>query len=212
MPTNIIETPVKGTTIEVPIGTDKRKASSLMAAWQAIANRLKFLEDWHTVLNVLIEGGTLTPEDDVTVALTGGHLTFTGNTDYGIVLGTDTFLIANGRMRGALFAGAGGSGRANKRVQGTIAPVAASTTEVDASTFDHVWVNPGGDCNIQIENAPATAYVVGDHITVQNVSISTVDVKNPAGTTLIQLIGPSWCTMVLAEDGTTWRVGPFYLA
>lgn len=77
MPTNIVETPVKGTVLSVPVGSDKRKASTLLAAWQAIGNRLNFLEAFYELIKPLTLGGTINPAAALVInaVLTVGNLT-----------------------------------------------------------------------------------------------------------------------------------------
>lgn len=74
MPQNIIETPTKGTTLSVPIGTDQRKASSLMAAWQAIGDRLKFAEDLGDLLAVFLSGGAAALSNNLAWTIADGKI------------------------------------------------------------------------------------------------------------------------------------------
>lgn len=213
MPSAIVETATKGSAISAPVGADVRNAASVRVPFQAVGDRLAWLEAFVTriagALTDIITTGILSPPDDVEINLEAGFLDITGNDDYGLRIGTGAKFIPNGRIENHCFDGTGGYGRANKRVQGTIAPAGGSTTDVDATIHDMVWVNPAAACNIRIDGTPAIAYQPGDHITIQNSSIYTIDVKNPAGTTLVQLtVANNWATMILAEDGTTWKLGP----
>lgn len=216
MPSAIVETATKATPIDAPVGADPRTAASVRTPLQAVGNRLAWLEAFVTrivgALTDVSSTGILEPTDDVIVDLDNGFWTFKSTSgDYALVIDATTKLIVNGRIGGHCFDGTGGNGRANRRVS-TIAPAAASTTDVDPTLHDLVWVNAAGGCSIRIEPDPSVAYKIGDHITIKSTTIFVIDVKNPAGVTLAQLqTGNDWVEIVLAEDGVTWKVGEIHL-
>lgn len=67
MPSAIVETPTKGSVINAPVGADPRTAASVSTPFQAVGNRLKYLENRDDELAPLIEGGTLEPAAPVTI-------------------------------------------------------------------------------------------------------------------------------------------------
>lgn len=65
MPSPIVETPSEGDAISAPVGADPRTAASVRTPFQAVGNRLKFLENFYDMIKVFRTGGVLTMLGDV---------------------------------------------------------------------------------------------------------------------------------------------------
>ena len=189
MPTNIIETATKGSTVSVPIGTDKRKASTLVPGFQALSDRAAWLEALVTRLcgaaTDIITTALLIPVGNITLRLTGGHLIFDGDDDFNIYLGGiggtpgGVQFFMNGFMAAHAFT-AGRTGRANRKVV-----LHTAVGSIDPRTHDLALCTPAaGAFNLEIASE---TYVAGDHFRVVNYAATggyNVAVKHPGGAAL----------------------------
>ena len=222
MPTDITETAAgaKGTTISVPVGTDTRTAASLMNAWQAIGNRLAWLEAFveriaGTEADVETTG-ELVPPDNLVIDLSDGRLDIIGNDDNNINLGGlagspgGVQLFCNGLLAAHLFT-EGRTGRANEKV--FVATPGANTT-IDALLYNCYLGTPSADINLQIDLAGSTGAGAvlkkGDVLHVCNYSTSfAISVRDPSAVQIIALAAapsaeePAWCDVVY--NGSAWK-------
>lgn len=186
MPSNIVETATKGTAISAPLDADARNAASVRIPFQAVGNRLAWLEAFVSrVAGAAVDVVTtavLVPVGNLTLRLTGGSLIIDGNDDYNIHLGGlsgspgGVQLFAYGNMASHLFT-AGRTGRPNRKVQ-VITP-AAGTTNIDPTYYDTIFVTPSVGCSLKI--TPTGTPVAGDWIEVVSLSGSnSAQILDPA--------------------------------
>lgn len=214
MPANITETATKGTVLSVPIGTDKRKASSLTAAWQAIGNRLKFWEDWHTLANVLFAGGSLASVAQLTVDITGGGWKFTatiGTPSLEIDGASNALFKPNGRCGSELFTRGLSGGGANYKCYGPGIVTTGANLAVNPLAYDLFDINPSAAIDLQLLG---TSFPSGHRIRVINRSHTSgrfISVKNNAGTLILALTVNTSATFDIPIwqdfywDGTVWH-------
>lgn len=219
MPTNIIETATKGSTLSVPVGTDKRKASSLTAAWQAIANRLLWLETFVSRIagaaTDVITTGLLVPVGNITLRLTTGGIIFDGNDDYNIHLGGvggtpgGVQLFANGNMGGHMFT-KGRSGRANLKRADHVA--GGGPYDIDPSLYNLFKFTPDSAIVVNIDPTPAYPYKDGDTFRVCNLSTTlgrTIAIKRDSGAVTVFTLAPGVAggqsfVDIVYDDAGTW--------
>lgn len=206
MPSAIVETPSQGDAINAPVGADVRNAASVRVPFQAVGNRLKFLEDFYDFAKALVLGGTLAPAADVVVnmqtAPTNEGWLFTSTDPRKVRFSGGALLAPGRRVVGPLFA-PGTDGRANKRVQRV---ATGSPFAFNALVYDTLYCTPSADV---IATLSAVTYELDDSFTVFNTSGSfTVTVKEPGGSTLIAVqtadAAPAWAEFIY--NGTTWNV------
>lgn len=222
MPTDIIETATKGTTISVPIGTDTRTAASLNNAWQAIGNRLLWLEEVIERLGgasaTLNASGSFIPPASLVFDLSTGALSFIGNDDFNIHLGGvggspgGVQFFANGLMASHLFT-AGRTGRVNAKC---FAAAPGANTTIDVLLYNHLAYTPSADLNVQIDISGSTGAGAvlqsGDGARFINYSTSfSISVRDPANAEIIALgvaasaAEPSWADVYY--NGSAWKTG-----
>lgn len=207
---NIPESDNFDTNVQIPADGDAADASDFLASTiRPLVNRSRWL---HTRLNPLWAGGTIAPLGPVVFDLGGGSITFQGDDDYNISLGSGVQLFANGRMAGHMFT-PDRTGRANWKPR-VAAP--SGNQEINPRLRDYYNYTPSA--NIDVQLAVDADYKPGDHATIVNhASGFQITVKNPAGVTLVILHSrsadhPSWGEVYLDEDGTTWRAGRWFQA
>lgn len=188
-------------TITVPGDGDLRNAASVITGFQGLANRLAHI--WVKFANALINGGTIVFNSGVTLDLAAADITIAG----GDLQFTTGNLKPTGKIINYCFT-ANTPGRANRKTL-NLAPASASTTNVDPTLYNQVYVNSAaGACSVQID--PATVPVLGDEIEiVVSNSVNAVSFKNTAGVQLLSLLNTTggWRTGSAYWDGTIWRLG-----
>ncbi len=219
MPSAISETASKGKVINAPLDADLRNAASVREPFQAVGDRLKFLEDFYD----FITGGSITALADKLFLLPGdwaaplvlkGALRITSVIgDTGGLQFNNAYLfidLANdGRIQGPLFEqGDSAGGRANRKVDAT-AKVADHT--IDPTLTDVVFFNAGTSKICAIASG---TYTKGDHFRVVNRSSAggcTVVIKDPAAATIYTLPNAPAISRVgfvdIVYDGTNWVEG-----
>lgn len=208
MPRTVDEsTPSKGDALSVPVGTDPRTAESLDAAWQALANRLKFLENFFDAFFstlAFVSDATWTVANTKVLQIKAASGTATLDL-------SQINTLFNGLVAGPLFQ-TGATGRAPKKPQ-LAAPLTANAT-VDLRVVDTVIMNPAsGAITLDIENHP---YEHGAHLRVVNQATAlgyTIAIRNPAGGTIYTLDPgssvdhPCYVDIVLGgAASTTWII------
>lgn len=208
MPVDIVETATKGTTLSVPIGTDKRKASSLTAAWQAIANRLKFAEDFFDALTGL--GSTLVITDDTEWEVADGKvLKIRGSAGAGDGVLDLTLITAHysGSAEGPLVSSSF-SGRVPKKYERLTA-----TGTFNPMHFDYVACVPSGTMNLTFDVTDAALFEDGDHVLVVLNAAQTLNIKASGGATQVTLTtAGSWVELIYEASAFGSWDGGWYIA
>jgi hypothetical protein len=208
MPSDIVETPVFGSAISAPIGADVRNANSVRVPFQSVGNRLKFLENFYTLMKVFLQGGTLAPTGTLIWDLASGGITFNGDSDFAINLNSGVNVNVNARnFRGPITGVTGTDGRVPRRVQ-RVTP--ASNTVVNPTLVDVLLVDPSAPIEVKI--AP-TVKVDGDWIRVVNLSTThIVTLVDELSSTSLKAITPRtggdlpWAEAAWAATPGAWYV------
>lgn len=199
MPSAITETPTKGTPISAPVGADLRTAASVRTPFQAVGNRLAFLEAFYDAFFsalTFVANATWTIADGKTFKIQGDQdLGNTGVLDLRLVN-----LLLAGNTRGALVLN-GNTGRVPKKyvhqtAAGSISPLVS----------DWVGVHNSAPITLVILDTDHSQFVNGEHITfVYNSSGGTVTINNEAGSFLASLtVTGQWVTFVWNPGTNTW--------
>jgi len=177
--------------------------------FQAIGNRLKFLENFYDLFTGGAAGalaGVFKFASSITFDLSNGGLNLVGNDDFNINLGGvdgspgGVQLFCNGLLGGHLFT-AGRSGRANRK------PLAVTATStIDPTLYDtYVCL---AVANITLTVA-AGSYVAGECFRVVNTTSGfTITLKDPAASTVFTLESRSASRNSYVDimfNGTNWR-------
>jgi hypothetical protein len=200
MPAAIVETPAKGSAINAPVGADVRNAASVRTPFQAVGNRLKFLEDFYDAVKAWMLGGTITPDGGVTI---DGDLTFpTGGSAF-FATGS-TLVFAGGNVLGGGLFAAGQTGDANRKLR----LITSGSGDVQVNTAAHNTVVVSGISGAMTLELTTPTYV-GAHVTIVNESASQFVTFKPQGgvtfgSNLKFASGLFWC-VDLVWDGTAWR-------
>jgi hypothetical protein len=200
MPSAITETPTKGTPISAPVGADLRTAASVRTPFQAVGNRLAFLEQ-------LFDAFTWAADAVWTVA-DGKMLKIRGDeagAQSGVFDLSRVITKFDKLVTGALFQN-GYTGRANKKP--VTLPAQGANVTGDPTLHD-VWdITPTAAINFTVD--PAGTYVTGESCRIVNrsqVSGRKITVKNPAGTTIGEVLHnsnsdfPRYVDVLLNENG-----------
>lgn len=190
MPSNIVETATKGSAISAPIGADVRNAASVRTPFQAVGDRLAWLEALVTRLcgtaTNIITTALLVPNGTVTLNLGAANLEIIGDDDGNIYLGGvgnspgGVQMYANGNMASHMFTG-GRTGRANRKPDATL--TGAGPFNIRPDLYDTFICSGSGAIIVNID--PAGSYVTGEHFRIVNLATSngyTVAIKSASGT------------------------------
>jgi hypothetical protein len=200
MPSAITETASKGDPISAPVGADLRTAASVRTPFQAVGNRLAFLEQLFDAFTwaadaiwTVADGKVLKIRGDEAAAQSGVF-------DLSRVITKFDKLVT-----GALFQN-GYTGRANKK---PVTLSAQGTNVIGDPTLHDVWdITPTAAINFTID--PAATYVTGESFRLVNrsqVSGRTITLKDPAGVTFGQVLinsnsdFPRYVDAMLNENG-----------
>jgi hypothetical protein len=203
---NITESDSFPVNVQMPADGDSADASDFEASTTGpLANRTRWL---YNRVNPIWAGGTVTPAGALNLSLLSGHLTINSNDDWGLMIGPNAKLFANGRIGNHCFDGDGGYGRANKRVR--IENLGADGT-FDPTLHDRALMTPVG-AHRSFQVLTSITPEIGDHCVVVNYSATyQITVKNQLGNTMIILAPntvPAWAEVIW--DGTFWIVGPSF--
>lgn len=200
MPAPIVETASKGDAISAPVGADVRNAASVRTPFQAVGNRLKFLENFYDVVKAWMLGGTLTPATPVTL---DGDVAFPAGGSLFFDAGSQ-LVFAGGNVLGSGMFAPGQSGDANKKPR----LITSGSGDVQVNTANHNVVIVSGISGTMTLELTTPTYV-GAHMKIVNESTSQFVAFKPQGgvtfgANLKFSAGQFW-VVELVWDGSDWR-------